>query len=66
MGRTGIGYSAVFGSTNIGINIGYGVAVDVAGERLLVGSTTSAGFPTISTNSVRTSSDDQFRRPATP
>jgi hypothetical protein len=44
-------YSAVFGGTNYGIDIGYGVAVDPAGDAFVVGATSSTSFPVTITNS---------------
>jgi Immunoglobulin I-set domain/Immunoglobulin domain/Beta-propeller repeat len=40
-----IGYSAVFGGTNFGIDIGYGVTLDPAGDAFVVGATTATNFP---------------------
>jgi hypothetical protein len=40
-----IGYSAVFGGTNFNIDIGYGVALDPAGDAFVTGSTSSTNFP---------------------
>jgi hypothetical protein len=46
-----IGYSMVFGGTNAGIDIGYGVALDPAGNAFVVGTTTSTNFP-VTTNNI--------------
>ena len=40
-----IGYSAVFGGTNLNTDIGYGVALDPAGDVFVTGSTSSTNFP---------------------
>ena len=46
-----IGYSAVFGGTNFGVDIGYGVALDTNGDAFVVGAESSLDFPTtITTN----------------
>jgi hypothetical protein len=42
-----IGYSTVFGGTNVGIDIGYGVAVDPAGNVFVCGASSSQGFPAL-------------------
>ena len=42
-----IGYSAVFGGTNLGIDVGYGVAVDPAGNVFVCGASSSTNFPTL-------------------
>ena len=55
---TALVYSALFGGK--ASDIGNGVAVDAAGDAFVVGSTTSTNFPT--TNTVRFSARDQFRR----
>jgi hypothetical protein len=44
-----IGYSAVFGGTNVGIDIGYGVAVDSVGDAFVVGASSTGSFPTTNT-----------------
>jgi hypothetical protein len=44
--QAGIAYSTVFGGTNFNIDIGYGVALDPAGNVFVVGSTSSTDFPT--------------------
>jgi hypothetical protein len=44
-----IGYSAVFGGTNFGIDVGYGVALDPSGDAFVVGATSSTNFPTFNT-----------------
>ena len=41
-----IGYSTVFGGTNACIDVGYGLALDPAGNVFVVGSTSSTNFPT--------------------
>ncbi len=49
--NAGIGYSTVFGGTNSDVDIGYGVAVDPAGNAFVVGATSTMGFPvSITTN----------------
>ena len=57
-----IGYSAVFGG--FGQDIGYGVAVDPAGEAFVVGTTSSTNFPTLNTSgllaSTNSGNDDVF------
>lgn len=47
--NAGIGYSAVFGGTNLNVDVGNGVAVDAFGDAFVVGSTTSTNFPTTNT-----------------
>ncbi len=42
-----IGYSAVFGGTNFGIDTGYGVAVDPQGDAFVCGASSTAGFPAL-------------------
>jgi hypothetical protein len=42
-----IGYSAVFGGTNFGIDTGYGVAVDPQGNAFVCGASSTAGFPAL-------------------
>jgi len=42
-----IGYSTVFGGTNSGIDVGYGVALDPQGDAYVCGATTSTNFPTL-------------------
>jgi hypothetical protein len=42
-----IGYSTVFGGTNLGIDVGYGVAVDPAGNVFVCGASSTTGFPTL-------------------
>jgi hypothetical protein len=42
-----IGYSTVFGGTNFGVDVGYGVAVDPQGNAFVCGATTSTNFPTL-------------------
>jgi len=44
-----IGYSAVFGGTNRGIDIGYGVAVDPSGNAFVVGASSTTNFPVLNT-----------------
>ena len=46
-----IGYSAVFGGTNTEIDVGYGVAVDPAGNVFVCGASSSADFP-VTTNNI--------------
>ena len=46
-----IGYSAVFGGTNSGIDFGYGVAVDQAGNVFVCGTSSSTSFP-VTTNNI--------------
>ena len=42
-----LGYSAVFGGTNFGIDAGYGVAVDPQGNVFVCGASSSASFPVL-------------------
>ncbi|MGA3164061.1 MAG: SBBP repeat-containing protein [Verrucomicrobiota bacterium] len=49
--QAAIAYSAVFGGTNLNTDIGYGVAVDPAGNAFVVGTTTSTNFP-VTTNNI--------------
>ena len=44
-----IKYSTVFGGN--GIDVGYGIAIDAAGNSFVVGSTTSTNYPTTNTSS---------------
>ncbi len=44
-----LGYSAVFGGTNFGIDVGYGVALDPSGDAFVIGATTSTNFPAFNT-----------------
>jgi hypothetical protein len=44
-----IGYSAVFGGTNFGGDVGYGVTLDPSGNVYVVGASTSTNFPAINT-----------------
>jgi len=44
-----IGYSAVFGGTNFGGDVGYGVTVDLSGNVYVVGASSSTNFPAINT-----------------
>jgi len=44
-----IGYSAVFGGTNLGGDVGYGVTLDPSGNVYVVGASTSTNFPAINT-----------------
>jgi hypothetical protein len=46
-----IGYSAVFGGTNFGIDVGQGVAVDAMGDAFVVGTTSATNFP-VTTNNI--------------
>jgi len=43
--QAAIAYSAVFGGTNLNTDIGYGVALDPAGDAFVIGTTTSINFP---------------------
>ena len=45
-----IGYSAVFGGTNFGVDIGQGVALDAVGDAFVVGTTSSTNFPVTTNN----------------
>jgi hypothetical protein len=51
----GIGYSAVFGG--FGRDVGYGVAVDPAGEAFVVGTTSSTNFPTLNASGLLASTN---------
>ncbi len=44
-----IGYSAVFGGTNFGGDVGYGVTVDASGNVYVVGASSTTNFPAINT-----------------
>jgi Immunoglobulin domain/Immunoglobulin I-set domain/Beta-propeller repeat len=44
-----IGYSAVFGGTNYGADIGYGVALDPSGDAFVVGASSTTNFPAVNT-----------------
>ncbi len=44
-----IGYSTVFGGTNFGFDVGYGVAVDPSGNVFVVGASSTTNFPAINT-----------------
>jgi len=59
---TNLVYSAVFGG--FGQDIGYGVAVDPAGEAFVAGATSSTNFPTLNTSgllaSTNSGNDDVF------
>jgi hypothetical protein len=56
-----IGYSTVFGGTNLGIDIGYGVAVDPAGNVFVCGASSSTNFPTLNaTNSFAATNSGGF------
>lgn len=44
-----IGYSAVFGGTNFGGDVGYGVTLDASGNVYVVGASSSTNFPAINT-----------------
>ena len=44
-----IGYSAVFGGTNFGIDVGYGVALDPSGNVFVVGASSTTNFPMFNT-----------------
>ncbi|HZT23370.1 MAG TPA: SBBP repeat-containing protein [Verrucomicrobiae bacterium] len=51
--NAGIGFSSVFGGTNNGVDIGYGVAVDAAGNVFVAGTSSSTSFPvTVATNAL--------------
>ncbi len=43
------GYSAVFGGTNFGGDVGYGVTVDPAGNVFVVGASSTTNFPAVNT-----------------
>jgi len=49
-GQAGIAYSTVFGGTNLNTDIGYGVALDPAGDAFVVGTTSSTNFPVTTNN----------------
>ena len=44
-----IGYSTVFGGTNFGIDVGYGVTVDPSGNVFVVGASSTTNFPAVNT-----------------
>jgi hypothetical protein len=44
-----IGYSAVFGGTNFGGDVGYGVALDSSGNVFVVGASSTTNFPAVNT-----------------
>ena len=44
-----IGYSAVFGGTNFGGDVGYGVTLDASGNVYVVGASSTTNFPAINT-----------------
>ncbi len=44
-----IGYSAVFGGTNFGGDVGYGVALDPSGNVFVVGASSTTNFPAVNT-----------------
>jgi len=44
-----VGYSAVFGGTNFGGDVGYGVTVDASGNVYVVGASSTTNFPAINT-----------------
>ena len=48
--RAGFGYSAVFGGTNLSIDVARGVAVDALGDAFVIGTTSSTNFPCYPTN----------------
>jgi len=47
--RAAIGYSTVFGGTNFGIDVGYGVTVDPSGNVFVVGASSTTNFPAVNT-----------------
>jgi hypothetical protein len=44
-----IGYSAVFGGTNFGSDVSYGVALDPSGNVFVVGASSTTNFPSVNT-----------------
>ncbi len=44
-----IGYSTVFGGTNFGIDVGYGVTLDPYGNIFVVGAASTTNFPAVNT-----------------
>ncbi len=42
-------YAAVFGGTNAGVDIGYGVALDPSGDVFVVGASSTTNFPAVNT-----------------
>ncbi len=48
--QAGIAYSTVFGGTNLNTDVGYGVALDAAGNVFVVGTTSSTNFPVTTNN----------------
>ncbi len=44
-----IGFSTAFGGTNFGIDVGYGVTVDSAGDVFVVGAASTTNFPAFNT-----------------
>ena len=44
-----IGWSTVFGGTNFGIDVGFGVAVDPSGNVFVVGASSTTNFPAVNT-----------------
>lgn len=44
-----IGFSTAFGGTNFGIDVGYGVTVDPAGNVFVVGASSTTNFPAVNT-----------------
>ena len=45
--QAGIAYSAVFGGSGFGVDVGYGVTLDPTGNVFVVGSASSTNFPTL-------------------
>ncbi|HEV2437505.1 MAG TPA: SBBP repeat-containing protein [Verrucomicrobiae bacterium] len=44
-----IGYSTVFGGTNFGMDVGYGVTLDASGNVFVVGASSTTNFPAVNT-----------------
>ena len=44
-----IGWSTIFGGTNFGVDIGYGVTVDPSGNVFVVGASSTTNFPAVNT-----------------